>query len=346
MSSTDKRIVSAMVEQMEAQELQIFPQVLVGFRYWVVTPTGYLAGVTHQTVWRPDRPMVSQCRFGHIGPAEHDVCGCGLYAYHTLDDAAKQQRKQQRRSARIVGVVVGRGQAQIHQTGWRAEEAQIMAIAAVDPQDHEIAQKLGERYQIPVVSTPEQLTPVAQQYGLVAPETLPLPTKQPQTPLTATEKMEQRYAHTKSIMGSGLVMGVGWLFGGLALAALIIATWSQPPRKEAIRLGLMNDPIHVFTNQWHVAKAKTWTANITRNKQMLDKSTIDYYHKNIRKALKATGESTRLTNMGIGLFWWGTICCWVLLAGGALYTLYVRRQYHQLRDDSLLQQLNAANQTE
>lgn len=163
-----------MIPMTASPTVPTYPQSLVGFRYWSVTDEGYLAGVSQQHAWRPG-VTVSSCGQGHLYPVGN--CGCGLYAYHTQADMQSMRLRQRYRGAAIMGVVLGRGQCEIHENGWRAEEATIVAIAPVTAKYQQQAQKIAERYGVPCVSS-DQLQTVADQYGQPFRESLPKPVKQ------------------------------------------------------------------------------------------------------------------------------------------------------------------------
>lgn len=71
-----------------------------------------------------------------------------------------------------MGVVIGRGQCEMHTTGWRAEEAAIVAIAAINPDDQTLAENIAQQYGVPCLQR-QQLTDYAQQYGQPFTELMP-----------------------------------------------------------------------------------------------------------------------------------------------------------------------------
>jgi hypothetical protein len=90
----------------------------------------------------------------HIAPASG--CSCGFYAFHNLAKlAAMFQVRHDWNGCVLIGVA-GSGIVRIHQLGWRAQFARIVAFSdgmprLLDQLDPSIARALEASYQVPVV---------------------------------------------------------------------------------------------------------------------------------------------------------------------------------------------------
>ena len=158
---------------------------------------GTLASPVAQYVWRAERnvsycdPMGrSKVATGSGAQEEHDSphkapasgCGCGFYAWHTLDalfrplgyfpaarwSFRRHWRFPHRRDWMMLTGVAGTGTVRIHEKGWRAEFADIVGLSdevlgfpfpdppvgRPKPQkaiDGALAHVVGDKYQVPVL---------------------------------------------------------------------------------------------------------------------------------------------------------------------------------------------------
>lgn len=153
---------------------------VLGFREWPITKDG-LGAVTGRAPWVPG-VNVADCehRNGH-GPRQDGTligfylsskgeviephvppsaeCGCGLYAWHTLDGVLDYHHQRsmwslvEGKALTIYGAIAGWGRTYAHRDGWRAEKARILAFAVRD--DTEFMQALGrflaDMYKVPLV---------------------------------------------------------------------------------------------------------------------------------------------------------------------------------------------------
>lgn len=99
----------------------------------------------------------------HRPPEPH--CVCGLYAFHKLWKAVWKMRG---RREQIIGAVAGSGDVQVHATGFRAEEAQIIALLRNKRNPH--CRQLAEAYGVPLFDNARQLRRFALQKSRPAPE--------------------------------------------------------------------------------------------------------------------------------------------------------------------------------
>jgi hypothetical protein len=122
---------------------------VLGFRAFDVCEDGRLISVTgHGTVWRPG-VVTAYCRrpgfSSHPAPA-HD-CTCGLYAYTELDPRLKQ-------GERCIAAIAAWGNMEVHETGFRAQRACVLALAATPAADllqRRLIFASAERYGVPAV---------------------------------------------------------------------------------------------------------------------------------------------------------------------------------------------------
>lgn len=105
-----------------------------GLRAWIHSSDGRLGD------WVPGTNVAS-CRNGlpHLSPAED--CGCGLYAYHRLHGFRRNGAYGD-----VIGLVRGWGRISVAEAGWRAQYAEIVAIA-----DNLGAEQIAKRYEVPVL---------------------------------------------------------------------------------------------------------------------------------------------------------------------------------------------------
>lgn len=106
-----------------------------GVRAWPGSTGGRLGG------WAPG-PNVASCRYGlpHLSPAEG--CECGFYAYHESN-----RFRTNGSYGEVIGLVRGWGTLSVARDGWRAQYAQVVAIA----QDSPHADQIAVHYNVPTM---------------------------------------------------------------------------------------------------------------------------------------------------------------------------------------------------
>lgn len=127
----------------------VYSECVVGYRRWYVGlggslwPAGWVpaAGERAAGVHRPWRagPNLAECPL-HAHAAPDWLCTCGLHACFAVPPPA---------FGFVVGAVAAWGLLQVHLDGFRAEYAQITALAG-EPGAAGVA-AIGERYSVPVV---------------------------------------------------------------------------------------------------------------------------------------------------------------------------------------------------
>lgn len=183
---------------------------VLGFREWPITKDG-LGAVTGRAPWVPG-VNVADCehRNGHdpgqdgtlIGfylSSKGEViephvppsaeCGCGLYAWHTLDGVLDYHHQRsmwslvEGKALTIYGAIAGWGRTYAHRDGWRAEKARILAFAVRD--DTEFMQALGrflaDMYKVPLVPF-DMLQLEGARHAAAVPEALLPPKPKPREP--------------------------------------------------------------------------------------------------------------------------------------------------------------------
>ena len=101
-----------------------FVRPALGFRSWVVDQHGVLRPISAVGTWTPGVNH-AECHRGlrHRAPAAD--CECGLYALHEFGD-----RTWAPPGPDVVhGAVIGWGDVEVHETGFRAEFARVVALA-------------------------------------------------------------------------------------------------------------------------------------------------------------------------------------------------------------------------
>jgi hypothetical protein len=206
----------------------VYGECVIGYRQWrlddwVLSPIGY----TSTPPWRPG-VNTARCAidpgytitFGTspapaaVGPAAeqhaapHNECQCGLYAYH---DPIKTYPAY----GYVWGAVAAWGNIEVHHNGFRAQYAQIVALA--EPESREEAENLRwtarEIYKVPVVPY-DQLVVEAERHG----KSLPAAARPPKPAATSES-------------GYPLVLGSGsWISGGYTITwpntTVTLSSWS------------------------------------------------------------------------------------------------------------------------
>lgn len=147
--------------------MQMYPQAIIGFRFWRVTGDGQLKALYHESYWPADNQMRSNCAMQepHLFDTE---CSCGVYAYHDVRYAnqclGKHRMMMAHREVLAIGIIAARGEIAVYHDGFRAPEATVLALAAVRPRDHQQIQLAADNYGVPVIGH-HQLHVFARQYG-------------------------------------------------------------------------------------------------------------------------------------------------------------------------------------
>lgn len=136
---------------------------VIGFRHWKANPHTYgLDGPVSRVRWPAESPLEAEHKnlwHNHIPKCEPDPhespcasCGCGLYAYHTLEDALENYGQH---SLSIVGAAAFWGKIIVHTAGFKAQYGRILALS--DEREREdlfwfsILEGVVEKYGIPVI---------------------------------------------------------------------------------------------------------------------------------------------------------------------------------------------------
>jgi hypothetical protein len=146
----------------------LVPGPLYGLRTWaIVSEDGHerLAGPHKGVQWPPgDGWFAATCTSGNHRPPERD-CHCGVHAWHPTRANAKRVLASRRE---LAGVVEARGAIELHEDGFRAEEARPHALVASRERSAKLVRRLAESYhaQVVEVSRPEDLLAWCRERGL------------------------------------------------------------------------------------------------------------------------------------------------------------------------------------
>lgn len=158
---------------------------VIGFRTWKYGGPGKdLKSVaqTHRWTKRIEARCLRPIHL-HRGHAPAEGCDCGLYAFHDLPDAITYRTALD--VTDVVGIVRGWGSLRVHQDGWRAQYAEILAIVEPPIQDVRIpsqativaakhkralaaAHEAGRHYGVPVIPA-QGATAMACEFGSFVP---------------------------------------------------------------------------------------------------------------------------------------------------------------------------------
>lgn len=143
---------------------------VIGFRQWVVSDDLELASVHKSGAWVPGWNVAVCHRRAvpdHECPGRHDQCQCGLYALHRPNAFWYRSRRDV-----ISGVVAARGRIEVHASGFRAQEARVVALSAgATKRDAAIARAVASEYAVPTVPA-DMLEEVSSEYGQRVPQSL------------------------------------------------------------------------------------------------------------------------------------------------------------------------------
>lgn len=128
---------------------------VIGYRAWRPTRGGRLrsTGAGHTTWKRGVNSAACAGGLPHASPARD--CACGLYAFHEPPVATRPG---------VVGAVRVHGRLEVHRDGFRAEHAEIVALAHSGRRPGRRAARAGARYGVPLVSL-ERLEAHAREHG-------------------------------------------------------------------------------------------------------------------------------------------------------------------------------------
>lgn len=126
-----------------------FFQAVVGYRAWHVDDDGWLRPWTFTArAWQPG-VNVAVCARDHRHVAPVATCMCGLYALTNPAD-----RRLNFRADQAVGAVAAWGEMEVHRSGFRAQQACVVALALPDRLGDGARARLeraAERYGVPLV---------------------------------------------------------------------------------------------------------------------------------------------------------------------------------------------------
>lgn len=161
-----------------------FVQAAVGYRSWHLSASGELTSLTAAGAWRPGvNRAVCHRGLEHRAPAAG--CECGLYALHRHRD---RQWMPSGVNA-IHGAVAAWGDLEVHDTGFRAEFARVVALALPELAQSELRTRgtlAAALHGVPLV-TPANLRAAAVEHGLELPATV--------VPARAPQSKEPLYVH-------------------------------------------------------------------------------------------------------------------------------------------------------
>lgn len=121
----------------------VFDQPIIGFRKWNIDENnGLLMSCTNNIPWQPGINYASGCSGSHASPGSG--CHCGFNAWFTPADNHSSGYHG------VVGAIAAAGKVELHPTGFRSSEAQVIALHIDKGYRKDIAEKISQRYRIPV----------------------------------------------------------------------------------------------------------------------------------------------------------------------------------------------------
>ncbi len=205
---------------------------ITGYRCWDVEIGGTLLAPIIGARWRPG-PNTARCKaIAHAEPLAS--CSCGYYALHEPVAPAAGQ---------LAGVISGWGDIGVQPDGWRAEHAQIVALA-IPPRalvltrrglvdSRTLAKRAAAKYGVPLVDA-AQLGVLASEHGEVVPEQI--------RPARASRTYEQIASLVRAIPPArrlllsverygylAFLAAAAWMIGSAAaLSGRALQRWSGP----------------------------------------------------------------------------------------------------------------------
>jgi hypothetical protein len=147
----------------------LVPGPLYGLRTWaIVSEDGReerLAGPYKRVEWPPgDGWFEARCPSGRHRPPERE-CNCGVHAWHPTRASARRVLASR---FELAGVVEARGAIEVHEDGFRAEEARPHALVATRSRSAKLVRRLAASYDAQVVEVrrPEDLLEWCRERGL------------------------------------------------------------------------------------------------------------------------------------------------------------------------------------
>lgn len=146
-----------------------FTEAVVGYRAWHVDDDGILRPWTFRGLpWSPGVNAAICARSSTHRPPVSD-CMCGIYGLVDPSD-----RRLNFRGDQVVGAIAAWGDMEVHRTGFRAEQACVVALTLPARCDAETERRLynaAKRYDVPLVP-PEMLSLEARSHGSPLPDDL------------------------------------------------------------------------------------------------------------------------------------------------------------------------------
>ena len=146
----------------------LVPTPMYGLRTWRIrgeSPDERLAGAYREAAPWPagGHWLEASCTEGHGAPAPE--CSCGVHAWHPRLRAARRILASRRE---VPGVVEARGAIEVHEDGFRAEQARPYALFLAPGRNAALAHRLGQAYQVPVVEAagPDDVLGWCREHGL------------------------------------------------------------------------------------------------------------------------------------------------------------------------------------
>lgn len=142
-------------------------EAVIGYRQWR-SPGNTLRGLIEPTPWPPGETMTAACRYAWRKVDHDDVeaprsdCSCGLYAWHDRPLQAVGDANRM-----VLGAIKAWGRIEVHHGGFRAQHAQIIALAGAG---RRVAWLAG-RYGVPAVPA-DRLAAFASEHGTPVPDAL------------------------------------------------------------------------------------------------------------------------------------------------------------------------------
>jgi hypothetical protein len=217
------------------RDTPLVPTPVYGLRTWTVRgerPDERLAGAYRDAAPWPAGGawLEASCPGpeGHSAPAPQ--CSCGVHAWHPRRRAARRILAGRRE---VPGIVEARGAIEVHEDGFRAEQARPYALLLAPGRNAALAQRLGEAYQVPVVEAagPDDVLRWCREHGLGLGEPVVADL------LGADELDAQQRARKVKVRSNALRIAAAVAMAALLLVLGLIATDSPGDRPLNGRAG-------------------------------------------------------------------------------------------------------------